>query len=233
MELQSCENCEYAVPAGGSKVATLICRHKPDTDLPWQVVEPSASCSNFQRARELVSIDVASALTEGAKLIPLTRDKFAIVDAEDYDRLNKYKWHALKGQRNYYARNHRPNGTVLMHRVILNAPRGLVVDHINHNGLDNRKRNLRLCTAAQNSQNRRPRTRPNKTSKYKGVTFDKNRNRFAAYIKHNKKAYFLGRFKDETDAAKAYDKKAKELFGQFAYLNFPENYDFKQNSIPF
>ena len=217
---QNCENCEHSVPAGGSKVATLICRHKAEADLPWQVVEPNGACSNFERARELVPVDIAAALAEGAKLIPLTQDKFAIVDAEDYGRLCKYKWYTQKGRRNYYARNQRPHGMVLMHRVILNAPRGLVVDHINHNGLDNRKRNLRLCTVTQNNQNRRPITNPNKTSKYKGVSFDKNRNRFAAYIKHHKKSYFLGRFDSETDAAKAYDKKASELFGEFAYLNF-------------
>jgi hypothetical protein len=108
-----------------------------------------------------------------------------------------------------------------MHRIILNAPPHLVVDHINHNGLDNRKANLRLCTVAQNNQNTRPHANPNKLSKYKGVSLDKNRNLYIALIHRNKKNYYLGRFKNETDAAKAYDKKAAELFGEFAYLNFP------------
>ena len=108
-----------------------------------------------------------------------------------------------------------------MHRLITNAPKGLMVDHINHNGLDNRRKNLRLCTVSQNNRNRRPITRPNKGSKYKGVTFDKKRNLFKAEIQHNKKKYFLGRFKSQIKAAQAYDKKARELFGEFAYLNFP------------
>ena len=97
---------------------------------------------------------------------------------------------------------------------------GLVVDHINHNTLDNRRKNLRLCTWAQNNQNRRPSKRKNKLSKYKGVSFYKKSKLYRALIWCNKKQYFLGYFKDETDAAKAYDKKARELFGEFAYLNF-------------
>ncbi len=221
--VQSCENCEYSVPAGGTTIVTLICRHKADTDLPWQVVDSNGACSNFERSHELVALDIAAALAEGAKLIGLTRDKFAIVDAEDYEWLCKYKWHASKEGLTSYASSRRPYGIVSMHRVILNAPPGLVVDHINHNGLDNRKSNMRLCTVAENNRNSRPSTRRNKWSKYKGVSFDKNRNLFIAYIQHNGKKYFLGRFKNETDAAKAYDKKALELFGEFAYLNFPED----------
>jgi len=78
-----------------------------------------------------------------------------------------------------------------MHREILNAPPALVVDHINHNGLDNRKKNLRLCTVAQNSMNQRPSRRKNKSSKYKGVSFDKKSRVFRAIIWCNKKQYFL------------------------------------------
>jgi len=109
--------------------------------------------------------------------------------------------------------------TIMMHRFILNAPRHLVVDHINHNGLDNRKSNLRLCTRAENSRNRR--SFNNKSSRYKGVSWDKQRKLFLAAIRCNGKYYNLGRFKSETAAAKAYDKKTRELFGEFAYLNFP------------
>jgi hypothetical protein len=220
-EGEVCENCRFSKGVCGLKEATLICENKAGAPKQFIVVKEDEACRNFEYSRDIVTGEIAAALAEGAKLIPLTQDKFAIVDAEDYERLCKYKWHALKDHRTYYARNRRPHGMVLMHRVIINAPAGLVVDHINHNGLDNRKENLRLCTVAQNSLNARPRNLPNKTSKYKGVSFNKQRKLFVAATKHHKKTYYLGGFKDETDAAKAYDKKAKELFGEFAFLNFP------------
>jgi hypothetical protein len=232
LEVRVCENCEHSVPAGGSPELTLICNHKAGTEVPWQVVAPADSCTNFERARELVPTDISAALAEGARLLPLSQNKFAIVDADDYDRLNIYKWCLSKTRRNNYAmtrlrakgkriKGKRPKRkSLLMHRLITNAPRHLVVDHINHNGLDNRKSNLRLCTRAEN--NRNSRSFRKKTSKYKGVSWDKRRNRFVASIRCNGKYYYLGRFNSQITAAKAYDKKAKELFGDFAYLNFPD-----------
>jgi hypothetical protein len=158
--------------------------------------------------------------TKETKRIKLTYGKFAIVDAEDYERLSKYKWCAVEKARNWYAKTLDKDGKRLsMHRIVAGAPKGLLVDHINHNGLDNRKPNLRLCTSIQNQQNKRPRS--GCTSKYKGVYWHKDRKKFCAKIHLNKKAIHIGYFKDEIEAAKAYDKKARELFGEFAYLNFP------------
>ncbi len=158
---------------------------------------------------------------EGARLIELTHGKYAIVDAEDYDRLCKYRWHAIQRDWAWYAKTFHLNGTPLqMHRLIINAPPGLFVDHIDHNGLNNRKSNLRLCTNAQNQQNSRPRS--GGTSKYKGVHWEKNRNKFRARITYNGKNIHLGMFENEIDAARAYDKAAKKFFKEFAYLNFPE-----------
>jgi hypothetical protein len=108
-----------------------------------------------------------------------------------------------------------------MHRQITSAPPGLVVDHINHNGLDNRKDNLRLCTRAQNALNQRP--RKGTSSRYKGVYWHERDKRFYAQISHKGRRYHLGSYKSEIQAAKAYDKKAKELFGEFAHLNFPDD----------
>jgi len=217
-----CENCRFSKAVWGLKEARLVCENKEGVGKKCIVVDKEESCGNFEYSRDVVAPENAAALADGARLIPLTQDKFAIVDAEDYEWLCKYKWYAQRVKRNYYARNRRKGGVVSMHRVILNAPRGLVVDHINHNSLDNRKKNLRLCTVAENCRNRRPSKRKNKLSKYKGVSFDKKRKIFRAIICRNKKQYFLGNFKNETDAAKAYDKKARELFGEFAYLNFPQ-----------
>ena len=225
-----CEDCEHSVPAGSSSNLTLICNHKADTDIPWQVVEACGSCKNFERARELVPTDITAALAEGAKLLPLSQNKFAIVDADDYDRLNKYKWCLSRTPHTNYAmmrtKGKRVKGkrvkrkTIMMHRFIMNAPHHLLVDHRNHNGLDNRKQNLRLCNHAENSRNRRPFNI--KGSRYKGVSWDKGRKVFIACIYCNGKNYYLGRFKSEIAAAKAYDRKAKELFGEYAFLNFPD-----------
>ena len=240
LPLKVCENCEYSVPAGNLQELTLICNRMAGSEVPWQVVEAQGACANFERARELVPPDITAALAQGAKLLPLSQNKFAIVDADDYDRLNQYKWCLSKTRHTNYAMR-RTKGklvkgkrvkrkAILMHRSILNAPRHLVVDHINHNGLDNRKSNLRLCTRAENSRNRRP-FRFN-GSRYKGVSWDKQRKRFLAAIRCKGKYYNLGRFKSEITAAKAYDRKARELFGEFAYLNFPAEGREETSNIP-
>jgi hypothetical protein len=159
--------------------------------------------------------------TGGAWLIKLTFGKFAVIDAEDYDRVSQYNWCAVDFDHCWYAHTFKRDGTPLsMHRLITNAPKGLLVDHIDHSGLNNRKSNLRLCTNSQNQQNKRP-TRGS-TSRYKGVDRWNFHKKFRARITHNGKRIHLGYFDSEIDAAKAYDKKAKELFGKFAYLNFPQ-----------
>lgn len=151
--------------------------------------------------------------------IPLTRGKYAIVDPEDYEWLMKYKWHASDGRGgNFYAVNRKMQK---MHRLIMNAPKGKVVDHINRNGLDNRKANLRPATHTQNMWNNGQRVE-RFSSKYRGVSWHKRLKRWAAIISINGKPKTIGYFKDEVKAAKAFDKVAKELRGEFAVLNFTE-----------
>lgn len=157
---------------------------------------------------------------EGYGLIPLTQGKFAIVDAEDYDWLSQYKWCAAKNRGTFHAHRGSNGKTVLMHRVIMRAPKGVICDHRNHNGLDNRKSNLRFCTPAQNQYNKRP--KKGCTSRYKGVVWRNDSKKWRAQIGYHRKRIRLGNFGNEIEAAMAYDKKAKELFGEFAYLNFPE-----------
>lgn len=106
-----------------------------------------------------------------------------------------------------------------MHSVILPPPPGKVTDHINHNGLDNRKANLRIATQAQNARNCRQ-NKTGKSSKYRGVWFNKKSGNWRATIVLNRKRRQIGYFKNEIDAAKAYDRAAKHLHGQFATLNF-------------
>jgi len=157
--------------------------------------------------------------------IPLTRGKYAIVDPEDFDRLNKYEWYVYPGHKTFYAaRSYRKKdgrrGRLPMHSQIIKVPDGLLVDHINQNGWDNRKANLRPATAAQNSINRAKYKDRTYGSKYKGVTWQCKYNRWKVQIVTNRKVIYLGSFKDEVEAAKAYDEAAKKYHGEFASLNF-------------
>ena len=150
------------------------------------------------------------------KEIKLTKGFTAQVDDEDFEYLNQCKWNTcLTKTGHIYAG--RTLKTILMHRIIMSAPTDKQVDHIDHNGLNNQKSNLRLCTNAQNSMNRIPYG----TSKYLGVYKVKNRkSSFMSQIKVNGVHKYLGCFKNEIDAAKSYDIAAKKYNGEFANLNF-------------
>jgi hypothetical protein len=157
--------------------------------------------------------------------IPLTQGQFAKVDQIDYPRIHKYKWRAQKTVWSYNAVRVKTikNKIIIiyMHREILPGRDGLVVDHINNDGLDNRRVNLRLATIAENNQNRRGPT--GKSSRYKGVAWDNRGKRWRARISANKKIILLGSFKSEIEAAKAYDAAARKYHGRFASPNFPSD----------
>jgi hypothetical protein len=161
--------------------------------------------------------------------IPLTQGKYAIVDPERYEELAKYKWYAARCKREFYAvravkarRSKTGQKIVSMHWVILEPPEGKFIDHINHNGLDNRKANLRFATTQQNSWNKR-KQKGNCSSKYKGVDWSKSENKWKARITCNDRWIFIGYFDDEKAAAMAYDARAKELFGDYAAPNLPSS----------
>ncbi len=143
-----------------------------------------------------------------------------IIDKDDVEKINQYKWHLVGYKDKQYAQSTiKDPVNVLMHRFILCPPLGFDIDHINGNGLDNRKSNLRICTRSQNLQNQ-IRKSSNKTSQYKGVHFNKMKNKWIATIKKDGIATYLGSFTSEIKAATAYDKAANGLFGEFARLNF-------------
>lgn len=161
------------------------------------------------------------------KRIPLTQGKVALVDDADFERLNRWKWCAKWDRGVFYAVRPSPGGgTVLMHREVLNAPLGVIVDHRNQRnlgedfGLDNQQGNLRLATNAQNIQNQR-KTRG--TSRFKGVYWNRARGKWHAGIRLSGVRKHLGYFDGEEDAARAYDQAARKLFREFARLNFPNS----------
>lgn len=155
------------------------------------------------------------------KKIPLTQGKVAIVDDEDFAFLSQWKWYYAKG---YAVRNIGPTNQqrqLQMHRVVMSIPKGRNIDHVNGVKLDNRRCNLRIATHPQNRYNSRPFT--NSTSPYKGVALYRKTRKWRALIHYQGRAYHLGYFHSEEAAARAYDAKAKELFGEFAWLNFPDS----------
>lgn len=160
--------------------------------------------------------------TMQTKKIPLTQGQVALVDDEDFERTNALKWDAHKRQGGPFYAYRNKNETCRhgkMHRFIMDAPDGMEIDHKDGNPLDNRKCNLRICSHAQNTRNQRHKKG---SSIYKGVYWDKKNEKWMASITFNYKTIWLGRHADEIEAAKVYDEKAKELFGEFARLNFPK-----------
>ena len=152
------------------------------------------------------------------KEIELTQGKFALVDDDNYDYLMQWKWCVTScGNRFYAMRAVKDNGKniyIYLHRLIMKTPINLFVDHVDHNTLNCQKYNMRNCTRQENSQNRKAWNYG--TSIYLGVSFNKERNLFRADIRN----IHLGYFSNEIDAAKTYDLKAKEIYGEFANLNF-------------
>lgn len=149
------------------------------------------------------------------KRILLTQGKHAIVDDEDFEWLNQFKW--WFGKPGYAQRTVWKGSKIYMHRVVMKVNKGINIDHINGDKLDNRKVNLRLCNQSQNMANAIKKN--SAYSKYKGVSWNKNRNRWVAQITVNYKHTNLGSFLNEKEAAKKYNEFAIKEFGKFAKLN--------------
>jgi hypothetical protein len=158
------------------------------------------------------------------KEIKLTQDKVALVDDEDFEELNKYKWHASRAKLGVDKFRPRRNDGIYMSRYIMKAKKEELVDHKNRDDLDCQRHNMRICTKSQNMANQ---VAHKHTSKYKGVTpANKNKytwNKWVANIRKDNKPIYLGSYYTEKEAALAYNKKAKELFGEFAVLNIVED----------
>lgn len=145
-----------------------------------------------------------------------------LIDADDYDLVCSMSWEAHRknsGSDSYRVRSTKRGGQTYLHRFILRPPTDIQVDHINHDSLDNRRSNLRICTLAQNCMNSAKR---GGSSRYKGVYFYKKTSKWAARIKSFGKTIYLGYFTEEVDAARAYNRAAEILYKDFANPNIIE-----------
>jgi len=238
MDERRCHNCMYTRRPTSRllKLALhdfpglLICFRCAEADGQMTGVAPCGTCRNYRKRRKEAT---PSAPRDGVLMrhghtpktyerecrIPLSQGLFARVDPEDFEELSQYKWSASRSGRNFYAVRREKGRTILMHRQIMKAKRRTQVDHADNDSLNNHRDNLRFCTSGQNHANRRS---FRGSSRFVGVR--RCGNKWQAGIWCRRKYYHLGTFDDEVAAAKARDRKAWELHGAFAYLNFPEDY---------
>ncbi len=210
-----CANCRFAMPVEHQGEPLLVCPYRQECRGRLAVVEPQEACPAF---RERVRPKEGSGQESCA--IPLVNmdGLCALVDAADYEWLSRYTWRAMSsGGGTFYARTRCNGKWCFMHRMIMNPPAGMVVDHKNRYGLDNHRINLRHATRGQNNINR---ACDASVSGFRGVypCGDK----WGAKIGHQRRTLHIGVFDDPAEAARAYDRKAIELHGEFACLNFPE-----------
>ncbi|WP_049780588.1 Cro/CI family transcriptional regulator [Nitrosococcus halophilus] len=152
------------------------------------------------------------------KKIPLTKGRYALIDADDYERLVNYRWHvSALGYAVTWILKDGQKAKEYMHRMILQVPKGFVTDHINGDLLDNRKINLRICSQQENSRNQRGSR--NNPSGFKGVSLKSDTGKWRARIMVDRKEINLGCFESAEEAAEAYNAAARKHFGDYARLN--------------
>ena len=217
--VQRCGNCHFARQVDGLSPSKRVCTNNAARPDRWFFVGADDHCGNYYVSHAaMIRENGDDEKYKGARVIGISKGMYTLVDESDYAQLSRYKWYMMKGGRNRYAFRAAGKKQIKMHRQITRAPAGLVVDHIDNDGLNNRRSNLRLCTIKQNSRNARGRKG---TSEYKGVCWCKLCEKWQASIACDGRGKTIGFFEHEIDAALAYDEYARELFGEYAYLNFP------------
>lgn len=225
MKQRICSQCAFGVcdptfwmgQIGRGWPATLVCANSDEAPGRLRTVPPNGTCRNFTvRHDPSYRLPVPEPPTGDVRYISLTRGYFAMVDAADYEWLSRHKWLAMVSDNTVYAFRKVNGKVILMHREIMKPPRGRVVDHMNRNGTDNRRANLRNCLNRENVCNARPR---GGTSQYRGVC--RHGAKWHASIGHLSIRVYIGLFTEEIEAARAHDRMAIMLHGQYAYLNLP------------
>jgi hypothetical protein len=214
---RTCYNCLYARCDPGLWLRAM-----------WAGKEPVPRCANDPRQpgvlHEVTGVPCRNYQPrppepgDGVRRIPLGGGHYALVDAEDFEWLNQWKWYLANG----YATRVEKGKVISMHRQIMQPPKGMLVDHINHEKEDNRRINLRICTWQENMYNRSKRR--GSVSRFNGVTYRKRSRKWIATVWFKGKHIWSQAFDDEVEAARAYDRKAVEVFGPYANVNFPEDW---------
>jgi len=222
MTQPTCHSCVFAYWSPGQWLRSLssgfpsrpFCANHPDSPGRERETSYGGVCRNY-RLRP-----ATPDLTDGTvKRIPVTGGFYAYVDAADYDEISRYNWRLVSGG---YAGRYEKGKLILMHRQIMQPPEGMVVDHKQGNRMDNTRANLRVCTLAENNRNRGK--HKGTSSRFLGVYYSKQRGKWQALIRIDGKYKHIGYFDDELEAARAYDARAVEQYGEFARLNFPDEW---------
>jgi len=230
-----CANCLYATrPCGrwfrlilSQFSGLLICANSAEAPGELRGISPSSVCPNFRAKRPptVQTVPPPPPADKAFYYIPLTQGQHAIVDAEDYERVSRCKWCLSRTGNQLYAQRRCRGKTIRMHQFIMSPPQGMVVDHIDGNGLNNRRGNLRICTPQQNAWNHKPRKEPDASSQYIGVyPCRRPPDKWYVKIQCGGEGTYLGPFDSEIEAARARDRKAIQLFGEYAGLNLPEEW---------
>jgi hypothetical protein len=225
MPTQCCACCAFVGHVHQGDPGELICVNCPVALGEPVRITPEGVCENF-RPKSPWSV-LPTPPNDKIRYIPLTKNLYAIVDAADFPELSKYSW-SVSGPPGFeYAKRREGYKTIYMHRQIMQPPPGKVTDHISGYRLDNRRENLRNCNRRENLWNSRPR---NAASGFRGVSYDKTRRKYEAYIYVSGRKVVLGRYDDPVEAAHVRDRKALEVYGPYAYLNLPD--DMEPHPIP-
>ncbi len=220
MERRTCQHCAYAGRVHNGDPGELICVNCPVALGEPVRVQPDGICENFRATREPpLRLPPPESPSDQVCFIPLTKGQFAMVDAVDYPELSKYKWMALSIGNNIYAVRNKKGKTAYMHREIMQPPPGMVTDHIDRNGRNNCRSNLRNCTRKENLWNSRS---PGNASGFKGVWYNRKRRLYEAGLYRDGKKVYLGSFNDPVEAARVRDEKAADVHGRYAFINLPE-----------
>jgi hypothetical protein len=217
----SCHTCVFAYWDRGLWLRSLglgwpgrpVCANHPDAPGVMREIPPGGVCRNYRAKPAAPNL-----ADETVKRIPLAGGLYAYVDAADYEWLSRYKW----GVRSGYAARYKKKKVIFMHRQIMRPPKGMVVDHVDGSKLNNCRCNLRVCTPAENHRNRAKGV--GSASRFRGVGHDKNSGKWYSGLQFKGKRFWLGYFNEEIEAARAYDYRAVECGGEFAWVNLPEEW---------